>query len=64
MLADQTISSVSSSVIGSESKRAEWQKPLIMAANNFINKASVMEYLKEKRREYGLREFEMFLKSN
>ena len=60
----QTISSVSSSVIGSESKRAEWQKPSIMAANNFINKASMMEYLKEKRRESGLREFEMFLKSN
>ena len=58
-------SSVSSSVIGSESKCAEGQTPSIMAANNFINKASVMEfYLKEKLRESGLREFEMFLKSN
>jgi len=61
----QTSSSVSSSVIGSESKCAEGQTPSIMAANNFINKASVMEfYLKEKLRESGLREFEMFLKSN
>ena len=33
--------------------------------NGSINKASVMEfYLKEKLRESGLREFEMFLKSN
>ena len=61
----QTSSSVSSSVIGSESKCAEGQTPSIMAANNFINKASVMEfYLKEKLRESGLREFEMILKSN
>lgn len=60
----QTISSASS-VIGNEFKRAEWQTPSTMVVNNFISKSSVMEfYLKEKLRESGLREFEMFLKSN